>query len=430
MIPKRRLGVVSLCTTVCGFVLVETLIFKGYVRGPAWSVLAAAFEAGTVGAMADWFAVTALFREVRIPVLRRHTNIITKNRSKIIAGITDMVQNKWLSPSVIVEHLARFSASEALLLHLGDVRQRKKLVEILRSLLARMAQGLDGPEVAGFLEQVLKDQLRKMDLARPLGDWIVRTVQRRDHEALWELLLKTLERSVRDPAVRSVFAGLFRRMMGDYRHRGGFFRDVSIGVLENVDAINVDEAVDVILKNLERFLRDAQENPLHPFRERQDVILLEFAQRLSSSDPETVGMIETLQGRLAENSEIKEYIQGVLFRFKGTVLDQLDSPASDLARLLENFLEGSLEDLRKDAALRKRLDDWVRGTFVYLVEKHHTYIGEMVRGSLDRLDDRTLVNQIEEKVGDELQYIRLNGAVIGGVVGAVLYLFKILFLKA
>ncbi|MFZ2224779.1 MAG: DUF445 family protein, partial [Candidatus Deferrimicrobium sp.] len=197
-----------------------------------------------------------------------------------------------------------------------------------------------------------------------------------------------------------------------------------------VDAINVDEAVDVILKNLERFLRDALENPRHPFREHQDVILLDFAQRLSSNDPETVGMIETLQGRLAENSEVKEYLQGVLSRFKGTVLDQLDRPETDLSRLLENFLEGSLEDLWRDAALRKRLDDWVRDTFVYLVEKHHAYVGEMVRGSLDKLDDRTLVDQIEEKVGDELQYIRLNGAVIGGVVGAVLYLFKILFLNA
>jgi uncharacterized membrane-anchored protein YjiN (DUF445 family) len=218
--------------------------------------------------------------------------------------------------------------------------------------------------------------------------------------------------------------------MGDYRHRGGLFRDLSIGVLEEVDAINVDEAVDVILKNLERFLRDAQENPRHPFRERQDAILLEFAQKLSSNDPETVGMIEAIQGRLAENSEVKEYLQGVLSRFKDTVLGQLDNGASDLARLLENFLEGSLEDLRKDASLRIRLDDWVRDTFVHLVEKHHAYIGEMVRGSLDKLEDRTLVDQIEEKVGDELQYIRLNGAVIGGIVGAVLYLFKILFLDA
>jgi uncharacterized membrane-anchored protein YjiN (DUF445 family) len=430
MVSKRRLGVISLFTTASGFVLVEMLIFKGYVRGPAWSMLAAAFEAGTIGAMADWFAVTALFREVPIPVLRRHTNIIAKNRSRIVDGITDMVQNKWLSPPVIVEHLARFSASDALLHHLGDLRQRKKLAEILRSLLARMAQGLDGPEVAGFLEQMLKDQLRKMDLARPLGDWIVRTMQRRDHEALWELLLKTLERSVRDPAARTVFAGLFRRMMGDYRHRGGLFRDLSIGVLEEVDAINVDEAVDVILKNLERFLRDAQENPRHPFRERQDAILLEFAQRLSSNDSETVGLIEALQGRLAENSEVKEYIRVVLSRFKGTVLDQLDNAASDLARLLENFLEGSLEDLRKDSSLRDRMDAWVRDTFVYLVDKHHAYIGEMVRGSLDKLEDRTLVDQIEEKVGDELQYIRLNGAVIGGIVGAALYLFKILILNA
>jgi uncharacterized membrane-anchored protein YjiN (DUF445 family) len=424
MVSKRRLGVISLCTTAGGFVLVEMLIFKGYARGLAWSMLAAAFEAGTVGAMADWFAVSALFREVPIPVLRRHTNIIAKNRSKIVAGITDMVQNKWLSPSVIVEHLGRFSASDALLHHLGDIRQRKKLAEILRSLLTRMAQGLDGPEVAGFLERVLKDQLGKMDLARPLGDWILRAVQRRDHEALWELLLKTLERSVRDPAARTVFAGLFRRMMGDYRQRGGFFRDLSIGVLEEVDAINIDEAVDVILKNLERFLRDAQENPRHPFRERQDAILLEFAQMLSSNDPETVGMIATLQGRLAENTEVEEYLRGVLSRFKGTVLDQLDSDASDLARLLENYLEGSLEDLRKDSSLRNRLDAWVRDTFIYLVEKHHDYIGEMVRSNLDKLEDRTLVRQIEEKVGDELQYIRLNGAIIGAAVGAVLYLLK------
>ncbi len=429
MVSKRRLGAISLCATTGGFVLVEALIFKGYVRGPAWSTLAAAFEAGTVGAMADWFAVTALFREVPIPFLRRHTDIITKNRSKIVDGITDMVQNKWLSPPVIVEHLARFSVSEALLHHLGDVRHRKQLVEILRSLLARMAQGLDGPEVAGFLERVLKDQLRKTDLAQPLGDWIVRTMRRGEHEALWDLLLKTLERSVRDPAARTVFAGLFRKMMGDYRHRGGLFRDISIGVLEEVDAINVDEAVDVILRNLERFLRDAQDNPRHPLRERQDAILLEFAQRLSANDPETVGMIEALQARLADNAEAREYIRGVLSRFKGTVLDQLDSEVSDLARLLENFLEGSLEDLRKDDALRDRLDAWVRETFVYLVEKHHGYVGEMVRSSLDKLEDRTLVHQIEEKVGDELQYIRLNGAVVGGIVGAFLYLFKILFLS-
>ena len=430
MVSKRRLGAISLCATAGGFVLVEMLIFKGYARGLAWSMLAAAFEAGTVGAMADWFAVTALFREIPVPVLRRHTDIIAKNRSKIVAGITDMVQNKWLSPSVIVEHLDRFSASEALLHHLGDIRQRKKLAEILRSLLTRMAQGLDGPEVAGFLERVLKDQFGKMDLARPLGDWILRAVRRRDHEALWELLLKTLERSVRDPAARTVFAGLFRRMMGDYRQRGGFFRGISIGVLEEVDAINIDEAVDVILKNLERFLRDAQGNPRHPFRERQDAILLEFAQMLSSNDPETVGMIATLQGRLAENSEVEEYIRGVLSRFKETVLDQLDSDASDLARLLENFLEGSLEDLRKDSSLRNRLDAWVRDTFIHLVEKHHDYIGEMVRSSLDKLEDRTLVDQIEEKVGDELQYIRLNGAVVGGAVGTVLYFLKILLFDA
>ena len=425
LIPKRRLGLVSLCITGSGFVLVEFLFLRGVVQGTAWRIVSAALEAGTVGGMADWFAVTALFREVKIPVLRRHTDIISRNRAKIIDGIADMVQNKWLSPAVVLEHLRRFSASDALLRHLAGREQRERLADVLRTLLAKAARDLDSPEVAGFLERVLRDQLRRADLARPLGEWIVGTVARRDHEALWELLLKTLEKSVRDPVIRSTFTDLLRKLVRDYRLQGGVLRNISIDVLEVVDAINVDDAVEVIAANLERLLGEVRRDPRHPFRERQDALLLEFARRLSANDPASVVPLEAFQARLAENTEVAEYVRRVLSRFKGTVLDQLGSAESDLNQLLENFLDSALADLSGDPAMRRRLDDWVRETFVHLGEKHHGYIGEMVRGSLSRLDDRTLVHQIEGKVGEELQYIRLNGAVVGAAVGAVLEVLKL-----
>src|SRR3972149_7097811 len=111
----RRLGPVSVGIAVTGFTVLELLLHRGWVRGPVGVVTAPACGAGTIGGVADWFAVTALFREVRIPLIRRHTNIIVRNRARIVDGIADMVQNRWLSPEVVEEHLGRFSAAPALL---------------------------------------------------------------------------------------------------------------------------------------------------------------------------------------------------------------------------------------------------------------------------------------------------------------------------
>jgi uncharacterized membrane-anchored protein YjiN (DUF445 family) len=429
MLSKRRLGLVSLCVTATGFLAVELLLLRGVVRGAAWRILSAAFEAGTVGGMADWFAVTALFREVKIPILRRHTNIISKNRAKLVDGIADMVQNKWLSREVILEHLARFSASDALLLHLANREQRMRLVEILCSLLAKTAADLDGPEAVDFLERQFREQLRRPDLARPLGEWILHTIQRRGHDVLWDVLLSALEKNVRDPVLKRTLSDLFVKLMNDYRLRGGVLRNISIGVLEEIDAINVNDAVEVILANLERFLHEAQDRPEHPFRQRQDALLLEFARRLADNDPESVAAFGSFQAYLAANTDLAEYIRRVLSHFKGMVLSQAQSPESELGRRMERLLEGALRDLSADSAIRRRVNDWVRETFVHLVEKHHAYIGEMVHGSLNKLDDRTLVRQIEGKVGDELQYIRLNGAVIGSMVGAVLEIVRLFVLQ-
>jgi uncharacterized membrane-anchored protein YjiN (DUF445 family) len=424
ILSGRSLGPVSLGIAVAGFTVLELSLHQEWVRGPFWVVAASAFEAGTVGGVADWFAVTALFREVRIPLIRRHTNIIVKNRARIVDGIADMVQNRWLSPTIIEEHLVRFSASRALLEYLEDGARREKLLVVLRDLLGKIVEGLDGPEIAGFLSRMLQDQVKGIELAGPLGVWMEQAIARRDHDAVWDLLLTSLNRSLGDPEIEDLFRRLSRQALDAYKE-GGLHRKVVLNIAEAVDLLDDRTVARALLDNLSVFVREAKDNPGHPIRQNLDVILLDFARALSSGDPEAVSTVNTLQARLVENTDAVEFIRKVLGRFRDTALAQLDRPDSDLASLMHRFLDERLAEFARDPVAQGKLDVWVRETAVELVQKRHAYIGEMVRGSLEKLRDIDLAAQIEAKVGSDLQYIRLNGAIVGALVGAFLAILRL-----
>lgn len=389
------------------------------IRGLPWRIAASAFEAGTIGGLADWFAVTALFREVPLPLIRRHTNIIVKNRARIVDGIADMVQNRWLSPEVVGEHLQRFSASRALAEYLGDAGRRERVLLILRDLIHSLARSLDGPEMASFLDRVLKDQVRELDLAAPLGRWMEQAMARRDHDPLWDTLLLALDRSLGDPETEDLFRQFFRRAVEEYK-RTGMHRRILLELASAVDLVNDREAASLLLGRLRAAVGEARGKPGHPLREKLDDMLFRFARGLSAGDPETVSAVETLRIRLVEHADSLPFLARLLSRFRATVVGQLDSPGSDLSRTLDRFLVERLAEFGEDPEAQRKLDAWVRDTAMEIVRKRHAAIGEMVRGSLEKLGDVELSAQIEEKVGRDLQYIRLNGAVVGGLAGAFL----------
>jgi len=402
-------------------------LHQGWIHGTPWIVAASSFEAGTIGGVADWFAVTALFREVRIPLIRRHTNIVVRNRVRIIDGIADMVQNRWLSPAVVEEHLGRFSASRALQEYLGEGARREKLLVLLRDLFGKIVEGLDGPEVAGFLSRSLQDQVKGIDLGGPLGRWLEQAIGRRDHDAVWDLLLESLDRSLSDPEIEELFRKLSRQALTAYKE-SGLHRKVVLGIAEAVDLLDDRAVAHALLTNLAGFVHEAKGNPDHPIRRKLDGLFLGFARSLSSGDPEAVSVVETLRNRLVENADTAEIMRAFLTRFKATVTDQLDRSDSDIAALMRRLFQERLAEFAGDPVSRGKLDVWVRETAVELVRKRHAYIGEMVRGSLEKLRDIDLVEQIEAKVGPDLQFIRLNGAIVGALVGAFLAILRLYLL--
>ena len=371
--------------------------------------------------------MTALFREVRIPLIRRHTNIVVKNRVRTIDGIADMVQNRWLSPAVVEEHLGRFSASRALQEYLGEGLRREKLLHVLRDLIGKIVEGMDGPEVAGFLSRTLKEQLEGVDLGEVLGRWMEQAIARRDHDAVWELLLESLSRSLGDPDAEVLFRRFSRQALDAYKE-SGIHRKVALNIAEAVDLLDDRAVALALLNNLTRFVREAKANPDHPVRRKLDEILREFARGLSAGDPAAVSVVEAVRARLIENADAAEVIRKILGRFQATIADQLDRPDSDIISHMRRFLNERLAEFARDPVAQGKLDSWVRETAVELVRKRHAYIGEMVRGSLGKLRDTDLVEQIEAKVGPDLQYIRLNGAIVGAVVGAFLAVLRLYLL--
>lgn len=424
MSRTNHIGALSLLAASTGFAAMETLRHFGIAATPAWGVLQSGFEAGMVGGCADWFAVSALFRP--IPFRRfslPHTNLIVRNRAKLSAGIVDMVQNRWLSPETLAEHMSRLSASRFLLEYLAAPDTRAQVVEAARDLLGRFAGSLDAPEIAGFLDRALRDQLAGLELGPSVGKWMQARIQAGDTAALWDFLAGSLAKSAEQGDFHAPIEKMLRQAVMHYKDRGAF-EWLKGKAAEFV--FDYDDVAGSLSMAFATSLRAIQRDPSHPLRGKLDEQLSAFSQKLAQGDPVATATLEQFQRRLTEHAELGPLLARILSRLQATLREQLANPDGDLSRVLDRLLENLLEELRREPDTQARLDAWVRSTVLDLATRNHHVIGEMVESALLKLTNDDLVAQIEEKVGADLQYIRLNGAVVGAAVGMLLAALKLL----
>jgi len=419
------LGNVSLAVSVGGLIATGLALRQGWIAAPGWMILLQTFEAATVGGLADWFAVSALFREVPVPLIRRHTNIIIKNRQRIAAGIADMVQNRWLAPHIIREHLVHFSASHYVLDFFANEKHLETVLAVARDLIRQLARGITADEAAAFLERTLKDRLQNMQIVAPLGRWLGRRLRSGDHHGLWDTLLAFGETAVQGPEAKAIVQRTIARAIEIYEE-GGPLKRLTVGLARGLKLVDEEKMVATILAKITEALHAARADPAHPLRARMDAIALEFADKLAAGDADAAATLARLQARLIDGADLEEMLQRAL-RWLGDFLEkEFHEPGSAFDALMRRTVRDRLEHFRADGAAQAKVDRWVTNAALELLEKRHEMIGQMVRGSLDRLSDLDLVGQIEEKVGPDLQYIRLNGAIVGGLVGAALAAIKLL----
>ena len=408
-------------------ICIEVLLHYKYIENEYWHILSFGFEAATIGGVADWFAVKALFKEIPIPFVRNHTNIIVKNRAKLSSGIVDLVNNQWLSVAIIKEKISNIPIVTGFIKVLKEPENKDKAVDFVKKGIHLVAMNIDSPEATKTLQKVLKNKINTFDVSVPLGNWLLKLIERGEHDTLWELILNTSEKTIEKEETRNLLLQLVEEKIKGYK-KETLSKGIMVKLGEVTGAIDNQSIVDKLLLSVNNLISEAKSDPNHQLRQKFDKKILGLVQNIKNGHSESVKTIDNLKEKILNIEDLESSIESILQNLKTTISNQLEDDNAPISTFLKEKINALLISLESDEALQEKISISIKETIDPLIEKYHHEIGNLVSTSLSKLNDEELVSQIESKVGNDLQYIRLNGAIVGGIVGLVIAFIRVKFL--
>jgi uncharacterized membrane-anchored protein YjiN (DUF445 family) len=402
--------------------LALTLALVGKVvertASPFWGGLLFAFgEAALVGGLADWFAVRALFvHPFGIPF--PHTALIPRNRRRIVHEIRELVQHEWLPRSLLAAKVEAFDFVGSGLLPVVEPL-RPHLREVVRTVFRDVLEDVAPHQLASFLARGLSDSVDADRIGPFLAD-----LARRAREQGWLVPLlrewiAKMQQWAESPQSKAAIHLRLEQAAGAYRERG-WFKNLTYHLAERFGGIDLDAASSILQAEIYRFATDQLRHDSQVQQIVQDG-LDSIEQRLRD-DPD---FLEDVRGFLLESSDtgtLTLLLEPVLATLREEGRRELEAPESALVGAAMNHLDGWLSYLETNQEVRRQVNEWCRRMAVGLVDRHHSLIGALVEEQLNRLSDQSLSELLEAKVGDDLNWIRLNGSFVGGLVGVLLYL--------
>ena len=389
------------------------------LRGTWWGgwILAIA-EAGIVGGLADWFAVTALFRRpLGLPI--PHTALIPANWELMAARVGTMVGSRVLTKEYVAQEIARIDVAS--LIARAAERVTSRDLDVATRELARWLAAELSPKAAGDLVTRLRDLL----LDRPLAPMLAGALEvarrhgwdQRVVTALAGALAEALDR----PALRSTVGELVDDLLARYRARLGAYPRFWIGVASLLGLIDRDRVLGALQAGLRQVVQDSD----HPLRQRLAETVAELPERLRA-DRQLAARVEAAKCELLATPVATRVLEDAAAALHRTVLADLERPRSEVRLWIVERLERARRALAGDEDLRRQLDRWVKARVIEVIERHHQRLAEFIENGVRALGPEGAVRLIEDHAGDDLQYIRVNGTVVGGLAGGLLYAVHLL----
>jgi uncharacterized membrane-anchored protein YjiN (DUF445 family) len=411
--PQRRLALGVLLAALA----VAAAVFP--FRATWWGgwILAIA-EAGIVGGLADWFAVTALFRRpLGLPI--PHTAIIPANWELLARRVGTMVGDRVLTRDYLVHEIDRLDLADWLA-RTAERVSRKDLESAVRTVLGWIAREAPVASTGDFVARLQRLLVARpaapalgtaLELARQYG-WDQRAIG-----ATAAALVDALKR----PALRTAVGELVDELLTRYRERMTLYPRLALGLADLFGLIHRERIVAAVAAGLEELAAD----PAHPLRGRLSDALAELAQRLRS-DASLTARIEAIKEELLGSPVVARLADDAARALRRALLADLERPESEAVGWVTDRLERVRRLLVDDAELRARIEGWVRTWAVELVDRHHGRIATFIEKGVHALGPEGAVRLIEEHAGDDLQYIRVNGTVVGGLAGGLIYALHLL----
>ncbi|MGH4032719.1 DUF445 domain-containing protein [Actinomycetota bacterium Odt1-20B] len=403
---EKRRGVRRMKLTATGLLLFVAVVYvlakwAQNSGAGAWAgYVAAAAEAGMVGALADWFAVTALFRHpLGIPI--PHTAIIPNKKDQLGASLGDFVGENFLSSEV--------------------VRDRLRAVGIGGRLGAWLAEPAHADRVTAELATALRGALtvlRDSDVQAVVGEAITR---RADAQEIAPGLGKMLEKIVADGGHKRVVDLVCVRAHDWLVAHSDSVMDAVQGGAPGWTPRFVDKRVgERVYKELLRFVTEMRDMPEHPARGAVDRFLADFASDLQS-DTDTRARVERLKREVLGRGEVQDLIASAWSAVRRMIVAAAEDERSELRLRVRASLLSLGQRMATDARLREKVDGWVEGAAVYVVTTYRSEITSLISDTVASWDAEHTSRKIEAHIGRDLQFIRINGTVVGSLAGLVIY---------
>ena len=402
--PERQRGLRRMKANATGLLLVAAVAFVVCVTvgdgHGVWGYAQAAAEASMVGGLADWFAVTALFRHpLGIPI--PHTAIIQRKKDQLGTALGEFVQEHFLTASIVGEHVAQAQVPRRTGEWLATPENAARVADEVAAALSGIGSFVRDDEIRAAVAAYAEKRLRSADVAPLLSRVLVAVCESGQHQVALTAGLRGLMRFLDDN--RSIF----RRRLAE----------------ESPEWVPewVDERVFArLFTGLQSFLADVMADDAHDLRQQFDRRLRDYAAALRT-DPAKAASIDAAKLQLLDHPEVREWLSTLWTHVKGAVLAGAADPGSELRRTIGALTVQVGTALRDDPSLQTKIEAALQRMVGHVSARYGADIAGLISTTVARWDAEDTSRRLELQVGRDLQFIRINGTVVGALVGIAIY---------
>jgi uncharacterized membrane-anchored protein YjiN (DUF445 family) len=369
---------------------------------PLWGYVKAFAEAAMVGGLADWFAVTALFRHpLGLPI--PHTAIIPRNKDRIGETLAIFLRENFLTPSVVARRMRGVDVAGAV----GRFLARPsggggRLREGASRLIADLLEALDQERLGGMIKTAVSQRLKALEVAPLLGQALETAITDERHVPILDSAVTWAGRTL--DSNEDIIRNMVHQRAGWIMKLAGLDEKLADAIVDGLRRLSIDMAID----------------PHHPLRAKAEEALAALAWDMQH-DPEMRGKVEGWKNEIIANQAVGDWAGGLWENSRAGLLRAARDPDAALAGRFGEALKQLGETLQQDARLNRALNLFARRAVVGVVASYGGGIVTLVSDTIRGWDARTITGRLENAVGRDLQYIRINGTLVGGLVGLLIH---------
>jgi len=387
-----------------GLLLLSTAVFAVALRYEAqyaWvGFVRATAEAAMIGALADWFAVTALFRHpLGVPI--PHTAIVPKRKDQVGRALGNFVQKHFLSADVVGNKLRSARIAERLADWITQPENARRVARQTAVALAAGAKATREETIEDLIEGAVTRKIEKTPVAPLLAKALALITEDNRHQELLDEVVSMLSRAV-------------TRNHDFIRER--IEEESPWWVPEKID----EKIAEKIVGSIDRTLQQIRDDEQHPLRERFDRAIHDFIDRLQTS-PKVIARTEAMKREILNAETVRTFSSTIWDDIRASIVRQAESEDGRGLDAIANGLISFGEAVKADPELLVKADNWVVATVTELVERYRMEVAALISETIAAWDPGATSRRIELAIGRDLQFIRINGTIVGGLAGLAIY---------